>query len=337
MDQGMGWLVATLQNDFHLPPATAACGSDPNDPCCRSCAVSESTPPSGCAPLSGDPACQDDALSPEEDAPNLRCWDQKRRFGFDLLYPIDRYVNGLTSTQVPDASGALVSNPLFAPRNDRPGRHPSRVVLAGIVGVPWQDIATEESLSAPADLTFLSPAELREKERWDMILGDPKKGVLPSDPLMIETNQPRTGNHPLTNFALAPPSSSDPQANPINGHEVAYVYNDDLQYSCIFPLIEPRDCSNPNLLSCPCSDPEVASNSPVCQPPGGGTAGTTQYYGKVYPSPRHLDLLKRLEDNAVIASACPKVVTGDKADPSYGYNPVARALVDQTRVLLHGN
>ena len=337
MDQGMGWIVATVQNNVHLPPATAACGSDPNDPCCRSCGVAESAPPSGCAPLAEDPACDSTALPADEDTPNLRCWDQRRRFGFELLYPIDRYVMGLTSPQVAKSSGELVPNPLFAPRGDRPGRHPSRVVLAGIVGVPWQDVATQESLLAGTGLTFLRPSELRDEKRWDMILGDPAKGVLPSDPLMIETNVPRTGNHPLTNDALASASASSPTANPINGHEVLYTYKDDLQYACIFPLNEPRDCSNPALLSCPCSDTQVTDNSPICQPPGGGAAGTMQYYAKVYPSPRHLDLLKRLGDNAVVASACPKVVDGDKSDPSYGYNPVVRALVDQTRVLLGGN
>jgi hypothetical protein len=294
-------------------------------------------PPSGCAPLSGDAACTDAALPPEEDSLNLRCWNQKRRFGFDLLYPLDRYVDGLTQSQVPNSSGQLVPNPLFAARGGQPARHPSRVVLAGIVGVPWQDIAAEESLSSPDTLTFLTAAQLRDQDRWDMILGDPENGVLPTDPLMIETNQPRTGTHPILNQPLAPPTSTNPLANAINGHEVTYLENDDLQYACIFPLAEPRDCSDGSNPSCVCSPDRIANNLPVCKPSGGGASSTTQYYAKVYPSPRHLELLRRLEDNAVVASACPKVVSGNATQPSFGYNPVARALVDQTRALLGGN
>jgi hypothetical protein len=337
VDYGLGWLVGAFQKRPALPPASTACASDPNDPCCRSCALAESTPPSGCAPLNDDPACQDAALPVELDTPNLRCWDQKRRFGFDLLYPIERYVNGLTSPQVLDASGRMVENPLFTPRGGRPGRHPAHVVLAGIVGVPWQDIATTESLMPNAELTFLRASELREQGRWDIILGDPRGGIPPADPLMIESNKPRTGTHPITLAPLAPADSIDPQQNPINGHEVEYARQDDLQYACIFPLAKPRDCTDPELLSCPCAPGSSAENSPVCQPPGGGEATTTQYYAKVYPALRHLDLLKRLGDGAIVTSACPKTVTGDKDDPSYGYNPVARAIIDQTRALLRGN
>jgi hypothetical protein len=139
------------------------------------------------------------------------------------------------------------------------------------------------------------------------------------------------------NQPLAPADSTNPQANVINGHEVQYVANDDLQYACIFPLAEPRDCSDGLNPSCACPSDRLENNLPVCKPSTGGMASTTQYYAKVYPSPRPLELLKRLENNAVVASACPKVASGDATQPSFGYNPVARAVVDQTRALLSGN
>ena len=47
------------------------------------------------------------------DAANLRCWNQKKRFGVDMLYPLRRYVDGLTQTKVYDRNGFLVQNPLF--------------------------------------------------------------------------------------------------------------------------------------------------------------------------------------------------------------------------------
>jgi hypothetical protein len=129
----------------------------------------------------------------------------------------------------------------------------------------------------------------------------------------------------------------NPQENVINGHEVTYLENDDLQYACIFPLADPRDCSDGLTPSCACPPDRLENNLPICKPSGGGAAGTTQYYAKVYPSPRHLELLRRLEDNAVVASACPKVASGNATQANFGYNPVARALVDQTRALLGGN
>src|SRR5690606_13665243 len=98
-----------------------------------------------------------------QDALNLRCYNQKQRFGFDLLYPIDRYVSGLRDPQVfdtkrcDDAGGCpIVPNPLFSPREASEPRDPSHVFLAGIVGVPWQDIATEASLDDPERLEYMT-------------------------------------------------------------------------------------------------------------------------------------------------------------------------------------
>src|SRR6188768_815564 len=96
-DDGLGWMVGA---SARMPKATAACERDPNDPCCRSCASPESSPPSGCQALSADPSCKGDGATPSgvwdelHDALNLRCSQQRQRFGLDLLYPTERYVAG---------------------------------------------------------------------------------------------------------------------------------------------------------------------------------------------------------------------------------------------------
>src|SRR6188768_3209722 len=88
------------------------------------------------------------------DALNLRCYRQQQRFGSDLLYPTQRYVDGLKqpTLALPSDPSKTVKNPLFDGGDGKPGRDPSLVFLAGIVGVPWQDIATDESLASPSSL-----------------------------------------------------------------------------------------------------------------------------------------------------------------------------------------
>ena len=121
---------------FHLPRARQECATNPNDPCCMSCGQSAGA----CPP---DPTCtQSPTLSDAEDDINLRCWDQKRRFGIDFLNPIDRYTTALTSPMIPDRAGNMVPNPIFSDLDPSDGvtavRDPGLVVIAGIVGVPWQ-------------------------------------------------------------------------------------------------------------------------------------------------------------------------------------------------------
>src|SRR5262249_41056480 len=132
-EYGQYFLAAQLRDpsdpnkNFHLPKARSECALDPNDPCCKSCGQD----PGSCPP---DPGCG--AGDPVDDNLNLRCWDQKRRFGIDFLYPVDRYTQALTSPTVATKTGELVQNPLFAGIRD-----PGSVIVTGIVGVPWQDVA----------------------------------------------------------------------------------------------------------------------------------------------------------------------------------------------------
>ena len=136
-----------------LKSGTSKCLENPNDPCCFNCGVQ--TPPAGCPSAEGDPACMRGDLLTTEDQPNLRCFNQKQRYGVDFLYPVQRYIDGFTRSQVPNRRGEQVQNPLFDAGTCQPGafcaspRDKSFVLVTGIVGVPWQDIAVN-----PNDLTL---------------------------------------------------------------------------------------------------------------------------------------------------------------------------------------
>src|SRR6185503_21231985 len=100
------------------------------------------------------PECMKGELLITEDQPNLRCFQQKRRYGVDFLYPVQRYIDGFTKLQVPNRRGEMVKNPIFSDLTCPPGvpcpapRASSLVLVTGMVGVPWQDIAVN-----PDDLT----------------------------------------------------------------------------------------------------------------------------------------------------------------------------------------
>ena len=357
IDENVGWFVGATS---HMPKSTAACAKDPNDPCCRSCAQNETSPPANCPALSADPVCMGapaksyNTWDNLNDSLNLRCFNQKQRFGFDLLYPTSRYVNGLTSPSITlqsDHSKSVV-NPLYATGNSgKAPRDPSLVFLAGIIGVPWQDISTADSLTG-AGLTYLTATQLATadangKTRWDQLLGNAAASppVPPSDPFMIETIDPRSGANPnVPAEQIAPATSMNPQANHINGHEQNVPDKADLQYACTFPLATPKMCT-PGNSACDCSPTKdgdaagvTAANSPLCQPPAGGAPGTTQYFAKAYPGARELTVLRDFKDNAIVASICPKVPTSTNpsGDPNYGYNPAVGAIIERLKEALKG-
>ncbi|HET7538966.1 MAG TPA: hypothetical protein VFK05_03815 [Polyangiaceae bacterium] len=353
-DDSVGWFVGS-QN--RMPKSTVECASNPNNPCCRSCALNEGTPPAGCGPISQDANCKDPPANSfntwdlQNDSPNLRCYNQRQRFGFDLLYDTNRYVNALKSTTIAlQSTGQVVTNPLYDNAgSDKAPRDPSLVFLAGIVGVPWQDIATPASLQDPKALTYMTAKELVENQRWNVLLGDPhpKDGSAPkppTDPFMIESPTPRSGSNPIVNVAISPANSTNPKANVINGHEQNIPALDDLQYACIFPLQKSKQCMEGDA-ACDCSpakggslDKVTAANSPLCQG-ANGAISATQVSAKAYPGARELQVLKDFGDNAIVASICPKVTTttGDPAaDPNYGYNPAVGAIIERLKDALKG-
>jgi hypothetical protein len=354
-DDGFGWLASQTK----LDPATAICDTNPNDKCCVSCALQEA--PEGCPSLESDPGC----ARPKDDATNVRCWDMKRRFGIDFLYPVTRYVAGLQDRFVcPDSSagdgdcrcrrarelgeacapGKPVRNPIYQDLTGegRAVRDPSLVSVVGIVGVPWQDLATDATVNEPEKLRYKASTDVN----WDLVLGDPGTQTKPLDTLMVESTAPRSGGppHPITGVHPAPPESSFPLANPINGHEWAPLNNEDLEYACIFPLASvldsERDCNVVGKQICDCFDPtdEHASvnarKKPLCQAET-GEYDTVQRYAKAYPGLRHLELLEALGSRGYPASICPKVLDGNsQTDADYGYNPALLGLLSKLRRIL---
>lgn len=309
----------------HMPRPRAVCQENPQDPCCSSCGLAV---PAGCP---ADPTCFDEhgevrRLSAAEDPINLRCFDQKRRFGKDFLYPTERYVKGFTETTIADRAGNVVDNPLF-PKVDREAglvapRVPSMFFLAGIVGVPWQDIARD-----PQDLSrgYKTWSEMAGDETWKWLLGDPESGIEPVDPLMRESVDARIGIHPVTGEPtdLTPGS---PLGNSINGHE-RVTNGEDLQYACIFDLPTPSSCAGD--ATCECA--ESNASSPLCDP----NAPKSFVRAKAYPSPRQLGVLRDLKGQGIVASVCPQQVV-DRAMENYGYRAAIGALVDQLKNRING-
>ncbi|HSC89528.1 MAG TPA: hypothetical protein VLC09_19735 [Polyangiaceae bacterium] len=262
---GYGWYVSRtgdVNSPYNLPISTAVCNENPNDPCCFSCLLD--TTPSACKDANAISVCTNGSdkvrTLPENDRANVRCYQNKRRFGVDLLYPTDRYVKGLKNAKIDDSQTDErdVPNPLLAGVDGNSPRDPSFVFFAGIVGVPWQDIATAASLSSATALKYLNAAELAGKpeadgtitkvtvegqpapvDRWAIILGDPglavgtracagdsppancgKAPIAPLDPFMVESINARTAG--LTNPVvptIAIGAVGAATFNPINGNE----------------------------------------------------------------------------------------------------------------------
>ncbi|MEP7125914.1 MAG: hypothetical protein ABJE95_33590 [Byssovorax sp.] len=295
---------------FHLPRARVECAASPADPCCASCAQAT---PAGCPPTATDPVCQLPPPTDSEDPVNLRCFDQKRRYGIDFLYPIDRYVDGLTSLVVPDRAGNLVDNPLFVGN-----RSPKLVMFSATVGVPWQDLVKDPKSLASG---YAPPSEID----WDLVIGDPASGVAPKDPLMIEAIAPRSGTSPRANVDLAPPDAPI-NANAINGHERVIADQNDLQYACIYPRQTPKACTSG---ACECDGSSIATN-PICQS-SDGSYGPVQQYARALPGIRELQVVKGLGDRASAASVCAPITVG-ASEPTFGYKPTVDAVLRALRL-----
>lgn len=312
---GQSWRVASSAD--RMPRAASVCSQDPNAACCYSCGGAL---PAGC---SADPICSPSLqLTREEDAVSLRCFDQKRRFGTDFLYPTERYVNALRSSELclkaPSLASAgcaepTVPNPLFAG-----GRPLAHVLLASIVGVPWESI---RSPSEQGSGFRLATSEELAAGGWDEILGEPGQSppVPPADAFLIESAVPR---------------GDIPTGNPINGREYDTAYGGslrrDLQHACLFRLPQPIDCSSADPSGLPCACEASTQSSPVCEEqPGVSPPGPLQYWGRAYPGPRHLEVLRghaAAGGEIVLGSICSSSLA-DASRSDYGYRAVSDALV----------
>ncbi len=345
-DGGVYYVGAKNSDNFRMWRPRAVCATNPNDPCCLSCGQQV---PAGCPE---DPTCAQNGgrLTADEDPVNLRCFDQKRRFGIDLLYSTDRYQKALTQAQIQNRAGELVPNPIFSdlvPGDENAAiRDTGLVFLAGIVGVPWQDIARRDAAGQPdlvagldADQNpvggFMNADELRNNGVWDVILGDPASYVAPADPHMIESIDERTGTNPVTGTPMAP-SSAPNGTDPINGHEWGITKRNDLQYACIFPLPPgaERNCAG-GVPSCDCNDPAADLNNPLCEPPNPGEPATMQVRAKAYPGLRTLQVLKGVGAQGIVGSVCPAQLD-QPGEPTYGYRPAIGAIIDRLKTVIGG-
>ncbi len=312
-----------------LRSGTNTCNDDPNSECCVPCGTAV---PAGC---DADPAtngCGDDTAEEYEARP-LRCFDQVRRYGVSFLRSTKVYIGGFTNSLVADRDGNPQPNALFTEQRGR-----DKIFVVGIIGVPWQD-TSDPAKETANNFDLIESTEVD----WARLL--PSNGQFPTDPFNIEAMGMRSGTHPVTGEALGGPGTW----NSVNGHDrelfVDDAADDDLQYSCIFQLPEPRNCEGQELSACDCVvelDPQgdVRANyyegNPLCYDTEAGVYDQVQRYAKAYPAPRMLEVLQGVScpedmggectEQAVVASICPRQAT-DPSAPDYGYRPVVRALL----------
>ncbi len=279
-----------------------------------------------------------------EDTLNTRYVRMKERYGVDPQFPISRYVNGLKGYTVPNRDGEvydgvggdgkpnnsyngrnICTNPLFAQNLPTDGgqelcklargpRTNDLVFYAAITGVPWQLLTKNPTDAASPFLTSIP------NDRWKQIVGnDPEAydftGI---DPHMIQSQSPRPG---------LPDATAADTADPLHGREWD-TGKVDLQYACTFQLPTPKDCTDKKFAgACDC-----ASGTPPLPPLCDAAKKTTQVRGKAYPCIRELTVAKKLGDQGIVASLCPRSLDlTDPNNPNYGYRPAVAAIVDRLK------
>ncbi len=398
-DTDVGWVGANIEASIQT--GSTPCASNPNDPNCFSCSIcGHPNSPAKCATycpnLAGKPETWDDG--PYQT--NIRCWQQKRRFGYEFMYPTSRYVVGLTKKVLcPDQSfgdmdcdctyaksiGAgcdpgsrQMPNPLFSTvigtdNNNQPvvgfpdsiaRTDNSAVFIAGIVGVPWQDIGNTD---ANGNLTYIpvtdpawtggassnQPVNAGSAGIWAQIYGDDNANIAAKDMHMVESVVPRAGI-PGPTAGPTPPTNTDPNGADYN------TARGDLEYACIYTLptahecgcldpntqpsclyLTPNDCCKQNYESDLIGTPDSGADydKPLCN-------GTTQVAAKGYPGLREIAVLRdyalssaaESKGNSIVASICPRDLTvGQEKSPGYGYNPAVAALISRLKEKLRGS
>ncbi|MDP9033184.1 MAG: hypothetical protein M3O50_00110, partial [Myxococcota bacterium] len=343
----------------------------PNDPNCTSCAFIRSDPAFATRCPKDGTSTAPGYLDPSNDQINVRFFNQKQRFGVFAGYPTSRYIRGLTKRTVPDRtrevdhSGTYIGdqdmyancvNPIFA--KDLPTssadpnalcmlhagpRKASDVYYAAIAGVPHQLLqAKPGDMECPAGT---NAADCPQKSKlsdadWTLITGrDPEhydfRGI---DFHMLESTAERTAQGGMANASKCPSTAAD-NCDPINGREWA-TGKADLQFSCIFKLATPKDCTSKAFQgACDCAAMSTSGGTSLCDKPAGATGpgghGTTQIYGKAYPSVREMIIAHALKDQGIVSSLCP-IHESDNGmgDPLYGYRPAVKAIIDRLKVSL---
>lgn len=339
-------------------PATTG----PNDPKCTSCAFIKTAPNYETECPADPPNGTGGYLDPTNDAINVRFFHQRVRFGVSSGYPTSRYLRGLQRTSVPSVGLAFAGdtdhehdmigryigdqdgqadcvNPLFAASlpadaaadlcHLQPGpRSPSLVYYVAVAGVPHQLLQQDPNNPDSPQKASLTPGD------WTLILGnDPEHyDFRGADFHMIESEDPRTTNGPSgwANASQCGPTASD-TCDPINGREWN-TQKSDLQFACIFPLANPKDCSLSQYKdACDCAPGALNAGSQLCGLDAQGNRTETQIYGKAYPSVREMIIAHAMGTQGVVSSLCPihtVPANGDHPpDPLFGYRPAMDAFV----------
>ncbi len=309
-----------------MPKGTTACDKDPTSDACDSCAYPKN---------SGDANCKNGgSYTASEDDLNARFFHMKKRYGVDPQYPLQRYIDGFTKSQVPDRSTEHVlsggrpgnyegkpkcTNPLFAAKLPVPGKddycdlpvgaRSSSLVYFAIIG------------GAPTDLVKFNADDSTEAEKgWQSLLGkDPEKydftGI---SPYMVQSKEPRSGL-----AGDAPLGDNGDTTKPV-GRDYQ-TYGHDLQYACTFPLPTPRDATEGSDCLTTVGDKQLTP--PLCD--GNGK----QVRAKAYPTIREFRVAKGLGKQGIIASLCPEQLDNPNAE-NYGYNPAVQKIVDRLKAAL---
>ena len=332
--------VSCMFPTLNKPVAGTPVGSDPN---CTSC-VSGSCPQQGWyTPASlSVPIAAADGL-------NVRYSRQlmRKRFGVDNQFDYHRYIDGLASKTVPDRSNEPHDpsvayapkrncvNPLFA-KSLPDGSDTSAATLCNLaVGPRTPDMVFYTIVGGvPNELVDDASGNVKlslSASDWQAIVGqDPDHYVLTGiDPHMIQSTSPRAG-------LQAPGSTYSLGTDPVNGREfntLTSVAAIDLEYACTFDLPAPKDCTaavNANACDCTGTAASTADGPPLCST----STRTTQVKGKAYPQSRYQLVAKALGNQALVASICAKVTTGNSTAPAYRYNGAMQAAIERMRPLL---
>jgi hypothetical protein len=238
---------------------------------CDSCARG-ADPLGRCAIAWGAPAPNLDT-----DQLNVRGFHQLQRYGYDFLWPRQRYVDAFTLARVPGSDGRLGDNPIFAGGR----RTRDMIVVSGILGAPPKLLANPDG-SAKLHLT---------ESDWDLLTSPDLKR---RDPHMLESIAPRTA-------AGIRPYAGDRSVDPVNGGDREIPTGDDLQYACIGPRADAAPTVD-------CQSLDATTTNPLCALRDGQP---TQPFLKAYPTLRELRVLHALQTRGVVT------VVGSICSPSY--------------------
>ncbi len=387
---GTAWNFMTSSPSFNPPRGTQICLTNPGDPGCTSCAFGKNGGDPNCTTNGGvysDPHDWGADLNlrhVHEKAKygvSVQFPIQRYVLGLTSTRVPDRdseYPPGATSYQGLASGNLKCVNPLYAaklpssggnanwnPSSDElcnltPGtRKPGLIFYAHIGGVPHQLLQMDpKNPDSPQKDTLT-------QDDWTLILGkDPENfdytGI---DPHMVEDYQPRTAwPVPSNGFPVADPTSPE-GTDPISGRE--WITNSaapngehqglvvDREYSCVFKLDTPRDCSDAATMadatlldSCDCQPP--APNTGMFTPSEipavcNSQTPTLQDSAKAYPTIRELELAHLLgqvngANEGIISSLCPihtKDMSADgMSDPLFGYRPAMNAIINKLSTAL---